>query len=126
MDRISCMGWTFSFHRDRTRRLNRTLPQADPEICDCLPELCRLLEQLGLDLQRPVSQCSEDGACYLFLGTAHAPDGFELDFYGPGRYQSVVVHPCPQGYREDGLDIREPCVLLEVFGLKGQGRGRTI
>ena len=126
MERLSCKGWTFSFHRDRTRRLNRTLPQARPEIRGCLPELGELLEQLGLDLQRPVSRGPGDGVCYLFLGTAHAPDGFELDFYGPGRYQSVVVHPCPQGYREDGLDIREPCVLLEVFGLKGQGRGRSI
>ena len=126
MERLSCMGWTFSFHRERSQRLNRTVPQAGPEVRGCLPELRELLEQLGLELQRPAFRCSGGAACYLFLGTAYSQDGFELDFYGPGRYQSVVVHPCPQGHREDGLNIQEPCVLLEVFGLKGQGGGSAI
>ena len=58
----------------------------------------------------------EDSACYLFLGTAYSQGGFEPDFYGAGQYLSVVIHPCPGGYEEDGLDIKAPCVLLEVFG----------
>ena len=120
MDRRSVMGWDFSFQRDRTQLLSQAFPQAVPEIRGCLPELRGLLEQLGLDLQRPVCRCFENEACYLFLGTAYSPDGFELDFYGPGQYQSVVVHPYPEGYRENGLHIAEPCVLLEIFGLERQ------
>ena len=120
MEQLSYMGWFFAFHRRGTQRLSRTFPRANPEIRCCLPELRRLLERLGVDVQRPAFQGYEDSACDLFLGTAYAQGGFELDFYGAGQYQSVVIHPCPGGYEEDGLDIKAPCVLLEVFGLYRQ------
>ena len=102
MERLSCKGWTFSFHRDRTRRLNRTLPQARPEIRSCLPELGELLEQLGLDLQRPVSRGPGDGVCYLFWARHMLQMALNWIFTGRAGISLWWSTPAPKGTGRTG------------------------
>lgn len=80
-----------------------------------MPALDELAERLGLDLTRPVC-CVGDGRCYLFHGIARSQSGYELDFYGANHCISMVVHPCPDGYQDEQINVAGLCVLLEIFG----------
>ncbi len=116
MARYSLQGWDFCFDSQKTKDRSQAFPKSVFGLSGAVSGLDELAEQLGLDLERPAF-CAGEGKYYLFYGTARSESGYELDFYGPDCCLSVVVYPCPEGYREDGLEIQEPCVLLGLFGV---------
>lgn len=111
---MHCQGWRFQADREKTEAFQSKL---QAEALTFPAELQALFEGLGIDPARPLMKTG-NSLCYIFFGAAESKDGFELDFYTPEQFVSVVIYPYPQGYREDGLSIQEPCILLEVFGAK--------
>lgn len=86
------------------------------EWTQAIPELKAFFDELGIRLDQPM-EIGEDGAsCYLVCGTAESREGYEIEFYAPDQYISIVIIPCPNGYLGNGFEVREPCVLLELHG----------
>ena len=92
-----------------------------PEKRGELPKLAAFLEELGVDIGKPVSR-SEDKTelCFAVFGAAKASaGGYELDFYEKNYFVSVVVYAWPdmddKKLRTIKKDEDAGTLLLEVF-----------
>ena len=101
-------------NQKKTQTFSRSLPEARAGRESLPPAAAVLFAALGIQPERPLPWAQYGSRCYLLFGTAESETGFELDFYGPGRYVAAVVLPYPAGCLEDGLEVRELCVLLEL------------
>lgn len=113
---VRCQDWRFSVDWKKTQALfSRSLPEVRAGWEPLPPVAAVLFAALGIRPERPLPWARYSSRCYLLFGTAASEGGYELDFYTPAQDASIVVLPCPNGYQEGGLEIRAPCVLLELM-----------
>lgn len=113
--------WTFLVEEERNRDFYATRGVELPEKREELPKLTAFLEELGVDIGKPVSH-SEDKTelSFAVFGSAKASaGGYEMDFYEKNYFVSVVVLAWPDMEDKKLRTIKKnedaDILLLEVF-----------
>lgn len=113
--------WVFTIDENKTQNFYaKESAMVLPNGKDFLPELTAFLNELGVDIRKPISYAEQlDDLCYVVFGSAAATDGYELDFYEPEHFASVVVYVWPDMNDRLIRAIKEDedtdTLLLEVF-----------
>jgi hypothetical protein len=105
--RIIWDDYTFYIDIDKAESFYSDAPQVFDCLSGYLPDLTRFLASLGIDIEKPLKYDLSDTSDLLYktFGTFVSKTGYELDFYGEGKYVSVVIFS------------RENMMNVEVFGI---------
>lgn len=117
--------WRFDIDEKKTRDFytNITFVQF-PKLKEIFPNTSSFLEEMGVDIRKPIDFSEEykDELTYIVFGTAKTTTGFELDFYEPQNFTSIVVYPYPSQpqnvndrIKKYVRDINTAIILLDIF-----------
>ena len=107
MKKVIRDDYTFNIDIEKTESFYSDAPRTFDCLSGYLPDLTHFLTSLGIDIEKPVKYDPNDTSDLLYrtFGSFTSKTGYELDFYGEGKFVSVVIF------------AGENIMNIEVFGI---------
>ena len=108
--------YVFGIDIEKAKSFYFYLPRVFNGLSEYLPELTRFMTSLGIDIEKPVKYDPNDtyDLLYRTYGTFTTKTGYELDFFGKGKYVSVVPLENETKHKQSGS---KGTINVAVFGI---------